>query len=89
MHWMIAAATFGVLVYAGVGLRRRRQSGASRARLAAGSFAALVFVQLGLGALVAGLRAGLVYNSWPLMDGHWIPQGRLGCRHGRARSSTM
>ena len=75
MHLLIAAATFGVLIYAGVGLRRRRPNGASaRSGLAAAGFAALVFVQLGLGALVAGLRAGLVYNSWPLMDGRWIPQ---------------
>lgn len=31
------------------------------------------FVQIGLGALVAGLRAGLTYNTWPLMDGQFIP----------------
>ena len=79
MHLLIAAATFGVLIYAGVGLRRRRPNGASaRLGLAAAGFAALVFVQLGLGALVAGLRAGLVYNSWPLMDGRWIPNGAFG-----------
>ena len=36
---------------------------------------ALVFVQSGLGALVAGLKAGLTYNTWPLMDGKLIPSG--------------
>ncbi len=35
----------------------------------------LVFVQAGLGALVAGLRAGLTYNTWPLMDGRLVPEG--------------
>ena len=35
----------------------------------------LVLVQLGLGALVAGLRAGLSYNTYPLMDGQLIPDG--------------
>lgn len=35
----------------------------------------LVFLQVLLGALVAGLDAGLTYNSWPLMDGRWIPKG--------------
>lgn len=35
----------------------------------------LVFVQVLLGALVAGLDAGLTYNSWPLMDGRWVPKG--------------
>jgi heme a synthase len=79
MHLMIAAATFGVLIYAGARLRRRRaEASVAGFGLASGGFAALVFAQLGLGALVAGLRAGLVYNSWPLMDGHWIPSGAFG-----------
>jgi len=34
---------------------------------------ALTFLQLYLGALVAGLRAGLVYNTWPEIDGALIP----------------
>lgn len=34
---------------------------------------ALVFLQLYFGALVAGLRAGLVYNTWPQIDGALIP----------------
>jgi cytochrome c oxidase assembly protein subunit 15 len=34
---------------------------------------ALTFVQLFLGALVAGLRAGRVYNTWPEIDGALIP----------------
>jgi cytochrome c oxidase assembly protein subunit 15 len=33
----------------------------------------LAFVTLAAGAFVAGLRAGLIDNSFPLMDGHWIP----------------
>jgi cytochrome c oxidase assembly protein subunit 15 len=32
-----------------------------------------VFAQLLLGALVAGLDAGLVYNTFPTMNGEWIP----------------
>ncbi len=35
----------------------------------------LVIVQVIFGALVAGLRAGLSYNSYPLMDGQFIPDG--------------
>jgi cytochrome c oxidase assembly protein subunit 15 len=34
---------------------------------------ALTFVQLYFGALVAGLRAGRVYNTWPDIDGAFIP----------------
>jgi cytochrome c oxidase assembly protein subunit 15 len=33
----------------------------------------LVIVQIALGGLVAGSRAGLTYNTWPLMDGALIP----------------
>ncbi len=33
----------------------------------------LVFVQIALGGLVAGSKAGLTYNTWPLMDGALIP----------------
>jgi len=35
----------------------------------------LVFVQILLGGFVAGLDAGLIYNTWPLMDGQFIPDG--------------
>jgi cytochrome c oxidase assembly protein subunit 15 len=34
---------------------------------------ALVFLQIALGGLVAGSKAGLTYNSWPLMDGRLAP----------------
>ena len=32
-----------------------------------------MFVQIALGGLVAGSKAGLAYNSWPLMDGGLAP----------------
>jgi cytochrome c oxidase assembly protein subunit 15 len=35
----------------------------------------LAFVQIGLGGLVAGHDAGLTYNTWPLMDGRFLPSG--------------
>ncbi len=36
---------------------------------------AMVMLQILLGALVAGYDAGLAYNTFPLMDGQWIPEG--------------
>lgn len=33
----------------------------------------LLFVQIVFGAFVAGLKAGLVHNTWPLMSGELIP----------------
>jgi cytochrome c oxidase assembly protein subunit 15 len=41
----------------------------------AGAVVLLVLLQIYLGALVAGLNAGLAYNSWPLMDGAIVPDG--------------
>jgi heme a synthase len=35
----------------------------------------LIFVQILLGGFVAGLDAGLTYNTWPLMDGKFVPDG--------------
>jgi cytochrome c oxidase assembly protein subunit 15 len=38
---------------------------------------ALIFVMALSGGLVAGIRAGLAYNTFPLMNGHWVPPGIL------------
>jgi cytochrome c oxidase assembly protein subunit 15 len=32
-----------------------------------------VIAQIYLGALVAGVHAGLIYNTWPLIDGYFVP----------------
>jgi cytochrome c oxidase assembly protein subunit 15 len=37
-------------------------------------FPILVYLQMLLGALVAGLHAGLIYNTWPSMDGRFLPE---------------
>ncbi len=42
-------------------------------RLLLGLVAATVL----MGAFVAGLKAGYVYNTFPLMDGQWVPSGLL------------
>ena len=47
--------------------------GGGRIRASAISLLVLVLVQLYLGALVAGLRAGYIYNTWPLIDGAFVP----------------
>jgi heme a synthase len=44
-----------------------------RIRVAAIALLVLVLLQIYLGALVAGLRAGLIYNTWPLIDGVFVP----------------
>jgi cytochrome c oxidase assembly protein subunit 15 len=44
-----------------------------RVRAGAITLVVLVLVQIYLGALVAGLRAGYAYNTWPLIDGALVP----------------
>ncbi len=76
IHLLIAAATFATLIYAATGSDERLTQPVSRRFVAASHILlGFIFVQLGLGALVAGLHAGLIYNTWPLMDGRWIPNG--------------
>ncbi len=43
-------------------------------RLYSFALVALIYLQMLLGALVAGLHAGLVYNTWPSMDGRVFPE---------------
>jgi heme a synthase len=45
----------------------------ARLRLGAAAMVVLLLAQIYLGALVAGLDAGLVFNTWPLIDGSFIP----------------
>ena len=56
-----------------VGSKRVALRGGVAAK-AAYVFISLVFVQMLLGALVAGLHAGLIYNTWPTMDGRFLPE---------------
>jgi cytochrome c oxidase assembly protein subunit 15 len=52
-------------------LRGGKSTGISKRATA---FAVLVYGQMLLGALVAGLQAGLIYNSWPDMNGRVLPE---------------
>jgi cytochrome c oxidase assembly protein subunit 15 len=45
----------------------------ARLRISAVGLLILVLAQIYLGALVAGLRAGYIYNTWPLIDGGLVP----------------
>ena len=53
----------------------RRVAGWRGERTAARALVVLAFLQIALGGLVAGHDAGLTYNTWPLMDGRFIPRG--------------
>ena len=68
-----------LLIYAGIVWTLRRMTerpppvASARLKITGVALLVLTFLQLYLGALVAGLRAGKVYNTWPDIDGSLIP----------------
>ncbi|HLZ06442.1 MAG TPA: COX15/CtaA family protein [Bradyrhizobium sp.] len=73
-HLVLALLIFAAIVWTLRRLGERAPLAApARLKIASGALVALTFVQLYFGALVAGLRAGLVYNTWPGIDGAFIP----------------
>ncbi len=74
-HLTLACAIYAAVLWTVQQLVPRAPSGAPpRLRIAALVIAALMLGQIYLGALVAGLNAGLVYNTWPLIDGGFVPE---------------
>jgi cytochrome c oxidase assembly protein subunit 15 len=73
-HLVLALLIFAAVVWT---LRRLTErppiAGSARLKITSVALVVLTFVQLYLGALVAGLRAGLVYNTWPDIEGSFIP----------------
>jgi heme a synthase len=45
----------------------------AHSRTAAAALLVLTLLQIYIGALLAGLRGGLIYNTWPLIDGGLFP----------------
>jgi cytochrome c oxidase assembly protein subunit 15 len=73
-HLVLALLIFAAIVWTLRRLTDRPRSVApSRLKITGVALLALTFVQLYFGALVAGLRAGKVYNTWPDIDGAFIP----------------
>lgn len=72
MALLLLIATVWTALEAGEGEKRGR--GAPGGWMAATiGLLCLIVLQCVLGALVAGNQAGLVYNDWPLMNGHLLP----------------
>ncbi len=75
IHLGFAVLLLGALLWVALEyLRGRERIAANTASRWALVFAGLVFLQMMLGALVAGLHAGLKYNTWPSMDGSLLPE---------------
>ncbi len=74
LHLTVAAIIFTSTMVVARGLAPHSGAPAGRyTQRFAGILVLLVLFQIYLGGLVAGLDAGLSYNTWPLMDGSLIP----------------
>ena len=78
VHLLTALFILGGLVWTALDLKAlARNPAAKPAKLTGFALAvlAILFVQLLFGAWVAGLNAGYVSNSWPLMHDRFVPDG--------------
>lgn len=74
-HLVLAVIIFMAIIWTAERLVDRPGEEASRRMRAEAALLVLVtLVQIYLGALVAGLRAGLVYNTWPQIGDALIPE---------------
>src|SRR6478735_12687705 len=76
-HLLLALFLFATLIWTALDFRRLAVAGEQPARLTASAVWTLiiVFIQLMLGAWVAGLNAGQVASDWPTMQGRLFPEG--------------
>ncbi len=75
-HLVLACAIYVAVIWTAQRLdERSRMPLPGRIRASAIGLLILVLAQIYLGALVAGLRAGYIYNTWPLIDGAFVPDG--------------
>jgi cytochrome c oxidase assembly protein subunit 15 len=72
---LIFAAT--IWVARGLALHSDDDAPSEHSIHAGGLIVFLALAQIYLGGLVAGLNAGLTFNTWPLMDGRIVPDGLL------------
>jgi cytochrome c oxidase assembly protein subunit 15 len=73
-HLTLACVIYAALIWTAQSLSARATLAISRRlRIEAITILVLVLTQIYAGALVAGLDAGLSYNTWPLIDGGLVP----------------
>ena len=77
IHLVMAFFIMGYLLWVALDIVAPRNRSPSPLRGHALAVLAVVFVTAFAGGLVAGLRAGLDYNTWPLMGDSFVPEGLL------------
>jgi cytochrome c oxidase assembly protein subunit 15 len=74
-HLTLACLILAYVLWTARGIAPAYTPGSAATRFGAGLIVAIALVQIFLGGLVAGLDAGLTFNTWPLMDGALVPSG--------------
>ena len=80
-HLTLAIIIYGALLWTALDYLRgtwgfaRPQKGVLAFSICAALLLGTLLDQIFMGGIVAGLDAGLIYNTWPLTDGALIPQG--------------
>jgi heme a synthase len=72
---LILGYTLWLIFDLGAEGRKRARSGSRPAAWIAAGVLALIYLQMLAGALVAGLDAGQGFNTWPLINGAFVPDG--------------
>jgi cytochrome c oxidase assembly protein subunit 15 len=77
VHLVLALVLYVALLWTGLGEWRDRSAVKAPAglRMVAWVLAGMAGLTIVAGGFVAGLKAGLAYNSFPLMDGQLVPDG--------------
>ncbi len=75
VHLVTACILFAAVVWVVRTLSRHTEAGVAKGSWQGGALVVLVLVQIFLGGLVAGLDAGMAYNTWPKIEGVWVPEG--------------
>ncbi|MCU4181874.1 COX15/CtaA family protein [Bosea sp. BH3] len=73
LHLTFAGLFFASVIAFATALTPLRRVEPARGRGTAWLLLLLLFVQVALGGLVAGSKAGFTFNTWPLMDGALVP----------------
>ena len=79
LHFMIAVFIYGYMVRVMVGLRPELQLSLSPGKLSFGIVVVgFLLLMMSSGAMVAGIRAGFIFNTYPMMGESWIPSQLFG-----------
>lgn len=79
-HLMAAIAIYGFILWVALDLLKSKakvQTSLKRLRKFSVKTTGLIVVMIFSGALVAGTKAGFVFNTFPLMGGQWLPPGGM------------